>query len=265
MTRTERAPISAIVTSCDEAALLPRALAGIGFCDEVIVVEVGSEGEASAAVAEHFGARFLRHPRVRIAEAARVNVAPEAKHDLLLVIDPDEEVPAALAHEIVEVARHLPGDVAAVDAPLRYYFRGRRLRGTVWGGQSRRRMLVRRSAVELTPTIWGGMRIHDGYRVMILPFSEKTAIVHHWSSGWRELTRKHRRYLQQESADRATAGHVTGWRELLKTPWCSFHESYVTRRGYRDGLTGLGLSIFWGAFRTASEAQLMRRLRRGRT
>src|SRR5579884_2168200 len=259
----ERAPLTAIVTSCNEASLLPRALRGIGFCDELIVIEVGDEDGETAAVAERYGARLVRHPHVRIAEAARVTVAPQARHDLLLVIDPDEEVPAPLGEEIARVARDLPPDVAAVDAPLRFYFAGRPLRGTVWGGPNRRRMLVRRDAVELTPTIWGGMRLHDGYRVLELPYSEERAIVHHWAGGWRELVEKHRRYLRQEPGDRAAAGHVTGLRAIAGTPWHSFWESFVRRRGYRDGLIGLGLSVFWAAFRTAAEVKLFRCLRAG--
>jgi glycosyltransferase involved in cell wall biosynthesis len=262
---SERAAITAIVTSCNEASLLPRALAGIAFCDELIVVEVGSDGDDTAAVAERFGARFVRHPPVRIAEAARVTVAPEARHDLLLVIDPDEEVPEALAQEIAGLADDLPHDVAAVDAPLHFYFAGKPLRGTTWGGPNRRRMLVRRSAVELTPTIWGGMTLHDGYRVLVLPYSEETAIVHRWATGWRDLVAKHRRYLAQEAGDRPAAGHVTGVKEVARTPWRSFRESFVTKEGYRDGLTGLGLSLFWAWFRTASELQLLRRLRAERT
>jgi hypothetical protein len=262
--RPERAAVTAIVTSCNEASLLPRALAGIAFCDELIVVEVGSNGDDTAAVAEQFGGRLVRHPPVLIAEAARVTVAPQARHDLLVVIDPDEEVPEALAVELVELVRTLPADVAAVDAPLQYYFAGKPLRGTVWGGPNRRRMVVRRSAVELTPTIWGGMRVHDGFRVLVLPYTEETAIVHHWAIGWRDLLAKHRRYLEQEPDDRAAAGHVTGVREVVRTPWRSFNESFFAQHGYRDGLTGLGLSLFWAGFRTAGELRLLRRVRKGR-
>lgn len=264
MARSARAPLSAIVTSCGEAALLPRALSGITFCDELIVVEVGETERESAAVAERFGARFVSHPPVRVAEAVRATIAPQAKHDLLLVIDPDEEVPAALAEQIVELVGNLEADVAAVDAPLTYYFAGKRLRGTVWGGPNRRRMIVRRSAVELTPTIWGGMRVRDGFRVVVMPYSEETAIVHRWSPGWRDLVSKHRRYLAQESEDRIAAGHVTGLKEIARTPLRSFRESYVTKHGYRDRLAGLGLSLFWSGFRTASELQLFRRLRQER-
>jgi len=224
------------------------------------VIDVESSDD-TAAVAEAHGARVVRHPYVPIAEAARVTVAPQARHDWLLVVDPDEEVPPALAREVAALLPTLEDDVAAVDAPRQYYFAGRPLRGTVWGGPNKRRLLVRRSAVTLTPAIWGGMTIHEGYRVVELPFTAETAIVHRWARGWPELAERHRRYLRLEPADRAAAGEVTGWRAVLSMPWRAFRESYVTRRGYLDGITGLRLSLFWAAFRTRGELALLRRLR----
>jgi glycosyltransferase involved in cell wall biosynthesis len=235
-------------------------LDALSFCDEVIVVDLESVDD-TVAVAEAHGATVVRHPLVPIAEAARVTVAPQARHDWLLVVDPDEEVPPALAVEVRELLAAMPDDVAAVDAPRQYYFAGRRLRGTVWGGPNKRRLLVRRTAVTLTSTIWGGMRIHDGYRVLELPFTDDTAIVHRWASGYRELIGRHRRYLQLEPVDRAAAGEVTGLRAALAMPWRSFRESYIDNDGYRDGATGLALSVFWAVFRTRGELALLRRLR----
>lgn len=256
-------PLSAIVTSRNEGRLLDGCLDAIAFCDELIVIDVESEDD-TVAVAEAHGARVVRHPYVLIAEAARVTVAPQARHDWILVVDPDETVPRALADEIATLLPAIPSDVAAVDAPRQYYFAGRRLRGTVWGGANKRRLLVRRSSVTLTPAIWGGMEIHPGYRVIDLPFTEETAIEHRWAQSYGELAERHRRYLRLEPEDRAAAGEITGWRAVLATPWRSFHQSYVAKRGFRDGLSGLGLSLFWAVFRTRGELALLRRLR-GRT
>jgi hypothetical protein len=114
----------------------------------------------------------------------------------------------------------------------------------------------------LTRTIWGGMRILDGYRVVVLPFTPETAIVHQWARGFRDLIGRHRRYLALEPVDRANAGEITGYRAVLTMPWRSFRESFFAKRGYRDGLTGLGLSVFWSVFRTAAECALLRELRR---
>jgi glycosyltransferase involved in cell wall biosynthesis len=252
-------PVSAIVSSRNEGHFLGRCLDAIAFCDEVIVVDLESDDD-TVAVAEAHGARVVRHPLVPIAEAARVTVAPQARHDWILVVDPDEEMPPALAAEVAALLPSIPDDVAAVDAPRQYYFAGRRLRGTVWGGPNRRRLLVRRSAVTLTPEIWGGMKIHEGYRVMQLPFTDETAIAHRWATGYRELITRHRRYLELEPVDRAAAGEVTGYRAVLATPWRSFRQSYIDKRGYRDGATGLALSVFWAVFRTAGEIALLRRL-----
>jgi glycosyltransferase involved in cell wall biosynthesis len=252
--------LSALVSSRNEARLLPRCLAAIAFCDEVIVIDVDSDDDTAAAAAP-YATSVVRHPYVPIAEWARVTVAPRARHPWLLVVDPDEVVPPALAAAVAELLPTLADDVAAVDAPRQYYFAGRRLEGTVWGGPNRRRLLVRRDAVELTPTIWGGMRIEPGYRVLELPFTAETAIAHYWAEGYRELVERHRRYLRLEPADRANAGEVTGYRAVANAPWRSFRESFVERQGYRDGLTGLGLSGFWALFRTAGEIALLRELR----
>ena len=257
---TDRLPLSALVSSRNEGHLLGRCLDSIAFCDEIIVIDIDSQDD-TVAIAEERGARVVRHAYVPIAEAARVTVAPQARHDWLLVVDPDEEVPSALYDEIRGVFATIGDEVAAVDAPRQYYFAGQPLRGTVWGGPNRRRLLVRRSAVELTATIWGGMRIRDGFTVLELPFTAGTAIVHRWAVGYRDLFERHRRYLRLEPVDRAAAGEITGFRAVLRLPWSSFAESYVRRRGYRDGIRGLALSIFWAWFRTAGEFALLRRLR----
>jgi glycosyltransferase involved in cell wall biosynthesis len=256
----DRLPLSALVTSRNEGHLLDRCLRAIAFCDELIVIDVES-CDATVAVATAHGATVVAHAYVPIAEAARVDIAPAARHEWLLVVDPDEEVPPALAHEISLLLGSIPADVAAVDAPRQYYFAGRALRGTVWGGANSRRLLVRRSAVELTPMIWGGMRIRPGFRVMSMPFTPETAIVHRWASGYRDLMTRHLRYLRLEQVDRATAGEMTGLKAVAGMPWRSFRESFITKRGYRDGVTGLLLSIFWAGFRTAGEVALLRRLR----
>ncbi len=225
------------------------------------MVDIESEDD-TVSIAEAHGARVVRHPYVPIAEAARVTVAPQARHDWILVVDPDETVPPALAAEVAALLPAIPDDVAAVDAPRQYYFAGRPLRGTVWGGPNARRLLVRRSAVTLTSAIWGGMTIHDGYRVLDLPFTAETAIEHRWAESYRELVSRHRRYLRLEPANRAAAGEVTGYREVAATPWRAFRQSFVVKRGYLDGLTGLRLSLFWAWFRTRGELALLRRLRK---
>jgi glycosyltransferase involved in cell wall biosynthesis len=255
--------VSAVVASRNEAHELERCLPTLAFCDEVVVIDLEST-DATAEVARRHGARVVAHELVPIAEYARIDVVPTLRHDWLLLTDPDEEVPAALAERTAELLAQIDDDVALVWAPIQFYFGGRALRGTVWGGENRRRFLVRRDGVDLSGMVFGGTHLKPGFRAIELPFSDELAIRHRWVSGYRDWIAKHRRYLDLQPADRERAGHVTGVRAVGTMPLRSFYDSLVARRGYRDGLTGIALSALWAGFTTASELALLRRLRRAR-
>jgi glycosyltransferase involved in cell wall biosynthesis len=254
-------PVTAIIGSHNEAELLRRCLPSVAFCAEVIVIDIDSQDE-TAAVAARNGARVLRHDWVPIAERARLELVREARHDWLLFLDPDEVLPAALAAQIAALVPGLESDVAVVDCPWQFYFRGRPLRGTIWGDVSRKRTLARRGSADLRPTVHSGTRVPAGYRAADIPFSGDNAIAHYWAPGYRALVAKHWRYLKLEGQDRYEQGMITGYRDVLRTPWPKFYESFVTRRGYRDGLTGFALSLVWAAYSTGAKVALLRELRR---
>jgi glycosyltransferase involved in cell wall biosynthesis len=257
----ERLPVSAFVASRDEGHLLRRSLPSLAFCDELVVIDIDSSDD-TAAVAEANGARVVRSDYVPIAEWARVPLVAEARHDWLLFTDPDEVVPTALADELARLLPEIPDDVGIVWAPIRFHVGGRPLRGTIWGGENRRRLLVRRSGVDLSPTVFGGTHLQPGFRRLDLPWRDETAIRHYWVDGYRDWVAKHRRYLALQPRDRARAGIVTGPRAVALAPFRSFYDCYVRQRGYRDGATGLALSLLWAGFSTAAEAGLLLELRR---
>jgi glycosyltransferase involved in cell wall biosynthesis len=256
-----RLPISAIVASRNEASELRRCLPTLAFCDEIIVVDLESSDDTAAVAAAH-GARVIRHPVVPIAEYARVHLVGEARHEWLLFTDPDEELPAELAEEIGRLLPTLEPDVALVWAPIQFYFGRRPLAGTIWGGENRRRLLVRPSGVELTATVFGGTRLRPGFRAIELPYRREIAIRHHWVAGYRDWVRKHRRYFELDRGKRLR-DQPTSVRAAAAKPVRSFYRSFFEKKGYRDGVTGLGLSILWAAYETASEVALLLDRRRG--
>ena len=256
-----RAPVTAMIGSHNEASLLERCLPSVAFCDEVIVIDIDSH-DRTAAVAEAHDARVLRHAWVPIAERARLELVGEAKHDWLLFLDPDEKLPPALAEQIVDLVPSLEADVGVVVCPWQFHFAGRPLRGTVWGGITRKRTLALRGGADLRPTVHSGTRLLPGYRIHEIPFSGDNAIAHYWATGYRALIAKHWRYLKLEGRDRYDQGMITGYRDILRTPWPAFYDSFVTRDGYRDGVTGFALSLVWSAYATGAKVALLRELRR---
>ena len=259
---TGGAPATAIIASRNEARLLERRLPELAFCDEVIVIDIDSADD-TANVAEAHGARVVRHAFVPIAEIARIEVAREARHDWLVFIDPDEEIPAALADEATAFLADAPDDVAVVLAGWRFFFKGRPLQGTIWGGTGRRPFLIRRSAVSLSSAVHTTLSsIAPEFRVTEFEPKADNVILHYWATGYRDWLSKHRRYLRLEGKARFDRGVITGYRDLGLKPWRAFRQCYVERRGYRDGLTGLTLSVLWAWYETAATLELLRELQR---
>ena len=83
-----RAPLSAVVTTLDNAATLDECLASLAFCDEIVVLDSGST-DATVAIAEHHGARLHAQPFAGYAlqKQAAIDLA---QHDWTLLLDADE-------------------------------------------------------------------------------------------------------------------------------------------------------------------------------
>jgi glycosyltransferase involved in cell wall biosynthesis len=256
-------PITAIVASRNEAKLLARCLEAMSFCDERIVIDLEStDGTREVARAE--GAVVIEHAVVPIAEHARGVAIAAARHDWLLVRDPDEIVPPALADEIVRLFPELGDDVAVVVAPTQRYFRGKPIRGGVWGGIQVDRLLANRRLVDFPTDVHPRLVRAPGTRDVAVPSTGDNAIAHYWSDGYRSLIEKHRRYLLLEGVKRVDAGEVSGLRAVAVAPIRAFVDSFVVKRGYRDGLEGLGLSLVWAWYRWGTELSVLRELRRRR-
>ena len=259
-----RLAATALVSSHNEGHLLGRCLDSVAFCDDVVVIDIASDDD-TAEVARAHRARVIEHAWVPIAERARLELVGEAAHDWLLFLDPDEVLPPSLAAQLSDIVPSLPSEVAVVDCPWQFYFRGNPLRGTFWGGMSRKRTLARRGAAELRPTVHSGTRPLPGFRGEVIEYSGDNAIAHYWARGYRDLIEKHLRYLKLEGPDRASQGMITGYKDIVRTPLPAFWESFVRRRGYRDGIDGFLLSLLWSGYSTGAKIALLVELRRRRT
>ncbi|MGI8421850.1 MAG: hypothetical protein ACR2MU_06285 [Gaiellaceae bacterium] len=253
--------MTGLIVSHNEGHLIGDRLRELRFCEELVVIDVASTDD-TASVAGANGARVVPHPFTRIAELVHPDVAHEPRNDLIVIPDPDEEIPPALAAQLVGIPEAMADDEGTVVVPRIYYFRGRPLRGTVWGGTGKKILVVSRSRAEFIPAVHRGVRLRPGYRSREIPWDGENAMRHHWTSGYREFLEKHVRYIGIEGPARALTGEITGYRALVRTPYRSFRECYFTRKGYLDGVHGLALSVLYALYMTASNVQLIRELRR---
>ena len=83
-----RPPLSAVVTTLDNAGTLEACLASLAFCDEIVVLDSGSS-DATREIAARHGARVYVEP-FKGYGPQKQSAVDKAVHDWVLLLDADE-------------------------------------------------------------------------------------------------------------------------------------------------------------------------------
>lgn len=234
---------TAIVVTYNEARRLRECLNSLAFCDEVLVVDLGST-DGSADIARQWGAKVICHERVEVVEDIHEKAAGWASHDWLVLLDPDEVLPAGIEHDIRSILLARP-KVGVIGVPLQYYFRGKPLVGTVWGGTKYKNLIRHRKRVAFRKAVHRGYTLLPGYeRVTLERKSPDYCIHHYWVDSYRQMFEKHWRYIRNEGKARYELGERFSWRRWLLSTLKTLAHNLITHKSYRDGLTGIFLGFF---------------------
>jgi len=267
-----RLPITAIVIFRDERELLDGCLRAVrALCDEVIGVDMQSR-DGSREVALRYVDQLLEAPVYPIAEPTRVAAAKFAKHDWVLLIDPDEHVPPELADEIRAAMKELPGagaGVGAIRLPWWYYFKRKRLDGTIWGGgRASKRMLVHRERCDLLPYCNRIVELREGFVEHTIPpeVGGTNHVRHYWCDSYRKLIHRHlTRYCHTEAMAQVANGQRFSLSYGLVHPVRELYRCLRHYDGWRLGPRGWALSAIYFSYVVASSWLVWRYERQGVT
>jgi len=235
--------VSAIVVTYNEDERLEACLESVACCDELIVADLRSQ-DRSVEIAKAHDACLIHHERLPVVEQVRASVIDEAEHNWVLFLDPDEVLcPDLLSRADRQIEEGT--DVGRVFLPWKFYFRGRPLEGTQWGGQKHKGVLIHRERCRLHGDVHRGIELKEGCKSVRLSWSDpECCIRHYWIDSFGQLFEKHRRYLREEGEAKFNQGHRFTLKKLLLGPLRSFKRSFLDLQGWRDGWTGLFLSLF---------------------
>ena len=132
MRQSSKQTIAGVVLCLNEAKNLPRALASLTWCDEVLVVDSGST-DGSQEIAIRYGARVLEHRQVgQFLITEQRNWALNQgglQSDWVLFLDADEEIGGRCKQAIQKAIQH-PAAADGYELTPRYWFLGRWLKYT---------------------------------------------------------------------------------------------------------------------------------------
>jgi len=224
-----RPPLSAVLITRNAASQLAGCLDSLAFCDEILVVDSGSD-DGTIALAEARGARVIQ-AEWRGFGPQKQYAVEQAAHDWVLCLDADERVTPRLQESILK-ALTAPNQ-HAYRFPRCNLFLGRRLRHGEGYPDWSLRLFDRRRAR------WSDDAVHEKVISAGEVGTLEGDLLHDSAETLDAYLGKQNRYTtlaaQQafSSGRRAHAGH------LLLSPLLRFVKFYLFRLGFLDGLPGL--------------------------
>ena len=274
MTRVQT--IAGVVLTLNEEQDVARALSSLKWCDELLVVDSGSNDRTSE-VAKQCGAQFVQHIQTQpflITEQRNWALDKAGlTSDWILFLDADEEVSSALANHLLSCINST-SPLDAYELTPRYWFLGQWLKRTQ-GYPNWHPRLVRRGSAYLHGGVWESFA--PGARVgrVSTPYEHYA-----FSKGFDDWLERHRRYASFEAhqiLDYLTTRSRTSlstqrWRYLrllmsrlwFLRPPLRFVQKYILQLGFTEGWQSFVFSLmmcFYDFIVVIKVIELLRRQR----
>jgi len=231
--------LSVVLIALNEAANLPRTLAGValisGIAQEIVVVDSGST-DATVEIARQAGARVFEETWKGFG-AQKNSAIDHATGGWILSLDADEEVSPELALEIQSLLAGEP-KFAAYEIPRLNHFLGRPLsHGGYWPDPKLR--LFRRGAARFEERA-----VHETLQPLETagPVGRlKNPLLHRCYPTLEEYIEHMNRYSTLAARMLAAEGRGQGslvWNAVVN-PMATFVYNYIFRLGFLDGREGL--------------------------
>jgi glycosyltransferase involved in cell wall biosynthesis len=224
-----RQPVSAVLITLNAASQLDACLRSLAFCDEILVVDSGSD-DGTIERAQALGARVI-HSAWRGFGPQKQFAVEQAQHDWVLCLDADERVGDVLRAGI-EAALVAPAQEAYRFARCNR-FMGRYLRHGEGYPDWSLRLFDRRHAR------WSDDAVHE----KVIAHGEVGTLAgdlfHDSAESLESYMTKQNRYTTLAAQEAIARGKRAGAARLLLSPLLRFIKFYFLRLGFLDGVPGL--------------------------
>jgi len=226
--------ISAIIITRNEANNLSDCLRSVAFCNEIILVDNGSEDE-TCAIAQARGAIIINSQHWPGFGLQKQRALDAAHGDWVLSIDADERVTPELALEIIAATQ--TDDVNGYWINRKSQFLGKWMRHGGWY-PDRLLRLARRAKAEFDPT-----PIHEKMLVTGKTASLAAPLLHYSYRTIEDVLSKQKNYALAAAEKKRNAGVSAGLMAALALALWTFTRAYFLRLGFLDGRHGLVAAV----------------------
>jgi glycosyltransferase involved in cell wall biosynthesis len=246
--------LTVTVITHNESSHIAAALESVSWADEIIVIDSHST-DGTIDAARRYATRV--EERDWAGYGAQKNyAADQAANDWILSIDADERVTPELADEVRGVLRSGPVSPGYQITRVAHYL-GRWIRSTDWYPDYHLRLYDRRAAR------WSERRVHESVEVDGRPKGGKhlprlrADLLHYPYRDISDHLRKIDAYTSLAAEQWQAEGKRATALQAAIYPRLAFFRNYILRRGFRDGETGLIVSLLNSYYVFLKHAKLL--------
>jgi len=224
--------ISVILIVGNEEKNIVDCLESIKWADEIIVVDSQSSDSTVELAHKYTGKIFVKEWQ-GFAEQKAYSLSLAA-NEWVLSIDADERVSSALKTEIMNLNF---GECNGYKIPRENYFLGKRITTCGWD-KDRQMRLFRKSKTRLSDNL-----VHEGFLVEGKTGSLKNHLIHYTHTSIESTLKKINTYssLQAEEYVKKKKSSASA---IILHSIAAFLRSFISLKGYKDGVHGLMISMF---------------------
>ncbi len=221
--------ITALAITFNEAHNIERYINSMSFADEIIIVDSFST-DHTEALAQHPKVTFVK--RVFDDFSSQKNYAISlAKHDWVTFFDLDEEVPEALATELVATVRSNP-TAKAFRVKRDYHFMGKRIKYSGFQTDIAVRLFNKNYCK------YNGKLVHEAIQTTATIGKLKHHVKHQTYKDFDNYNQKLTQYSKLQAEALFKKNVRPNLYHFLFRPWYRFMHQYFLRFGFLDGKEG---------------------------
>lgn len=226
--------LSGIVIVKNGQNLITDCLDSLSFCDEIVVVDGGSE-DKTVEIAEKKGAKVFKHEMQNFSESRNFGLE-KAQGKWVLYVDADEKVSPELVKAIKDIFKKLDSDIFAYKILRKNYYLGE----NAWPYIEKLERLFKKDKLKgwqgklhETPVVEGEIGELEGF------------LLHYTHRDLTSMVNKTIEWSSIEAELRFNSNHpkMTWWR-FPRVMITAFLSSYIRQGGYKIGTAGLIESIY---------------------
>ena len=225
--------ISAIIIAKNEEHNIEDCLKSVDWVDEIILVDSKST-DSTVEIAKKYTQNIIEHDWKGYAFARELSLQ-KASSDWIISLDADERVSPELKYEIQNLLTKENLDSGYL-IPRRNFFLDKVIKTCFWYPDYQMRFFKRENASVSQREVHEGFIVEGKHGVL------KNDIIHFTQQDLHSTFEKINKYSSLEVKEMKNSKAV-GKIDLLIHPIAAFLNHYISRKGYKDGIHGMMVSI----------------------